>query len=291
MEIGFGLPNAVPGVGRDSLLESARRAERRGFSSLGTIGRLVYPNFECIVSLAAAAAVTERIRLMPTILIAPYHANAALLAKQVASLDALSGGRLVLGVGLGAREDDYEASGVPYKGRGRRLEQQLEEMKRIWAGEERGYAGAIGPPPVQEGGPPIMIGGGGDASFERVARYGAGWLMAALPPDQFVASAPKVDEAWKRAGRPGKPRKASITYFALGPNAQAAAEKDLKHYYSWLGDEVASMIAGGAATTEDAVRTVAQAFEDAGCDELLFIPASAEPEQADLLAEAVGLGA
>jgi len=174
---------------------------------------------------------------------------------------------------------------------GRRLEQQLEEMKRIWAGEERGYAGAIEPPPVQEGGPPIMIGRGGEASFERVARYGAGWLMAALPPDQFVVSAPKVDEAWKRAGRPGKPRKASITYFALGPNAQAAAEKDLKHYYAWLGDEVASMIAGGAATTEDAVRSVAKAFEDAGCDELVFVPASDDPEQADLLAEAVGLGA
>jgi alkanesulfonate monooxygenase SsuD/methylene tetrahydromethanopterin reductase-like flavin-dependent oxidoreductase (luciferase family) len=243
-----------------------------------------------MMSLAAAAAVTERIRLMPTILIAPLHANAALLAKQTATIDALSGGRFVLGVGLGAREDDYEASGLDFKGRGARLEQQLEEMKRIWAGEERGYAGAIGPPPVQEGGPPVLVGGGDKASFERVAKYGVGWLMAALPPDQFAANAPKVDAAWERAGREGKPRKASITYFALGPNAHAEAEKDLKHYYAWLGDEIAGMIAGGAATSEDAVRSVAAAFEDAGCDELVFIPASSDPEQADLLAGAVGLG-
>jgi alkanesulfonate monooxygenase SsuD/methylene tetrahydromethanopterin reductase-like flavin-dependent oxidoreductase (luciferase family) len=135
-----------------------------------------------------------------------------------------------------------------------------------------------------------MIGGGGDASFDRVARYGVGWLMAALPPEQFAESAPKVDAAWERAGRPGRPRKASITYFALGPNAQAEAERDLKHYYAWLGDQVASMIAGGAATTEDAVRSVAKAFEDAGCDEVVFVPASADPAQADLLAEAVGVG-
>jgi alkanesulfonate monooxygenase SsuD/methylene tetrahydromethanopterin reductase-like flavin-dependent oxidoreductase (luciferase family) len=290
MDIGIGLPNAVPGVDRDSLLDLARRADQRGFSSLGSIGRLVYPNFDCLISLAAAAAVTERIRLMPAILIAPLHANTALLAKQVATIDALSGGRLVLGVGLGARQDDYDASGLDFKTRGARLDEQLDEMKRIWAGEERGFAGAIGPPPAQPGGPPVLVGGGGNASFERVAKYGAGWLMAALPPDQFAANAPKVDEAWERAGREGRPRKASITYFALGANAQADAEHNLKHYYAWLGDEVAGMIAGGAATSEDAVRSVAQAFEDAGCDELVFVPASKNPEQADLLAEALGLG-
>jgi alkanesulfonate monooxygenase SsuD/methylene tetrahydromethanopterin reductase-like flavin-dependent oxidoreductase (luciferase family) len=117
VEIGIGLPTTIPGTEGKTLLEWARRAEEAGFSTLGTIGRLVYPNYDDLIALAAAAAVTERIRLTTSILIAPLHANSALLAKQTASLDRLSGGRLVLAVGLGGRDDDYEASGLPTTGR------------------------------------------------------------------------------------------------------------------------------------------------------------------------------
>ena len=114
MEIGIGLPAAIPGTEPGQLLQWARRAEARGFSSLGTIDRIVYPNYEPLIALAAAAAVTERIRLATTILIAPYRANGALVAKQAATLDRLSNGRLVLGAAVGGREDDYEASGVDF---------------------------------------------------------------------------------------------------------------------------------------------------------------------------------
>jgi alkanesulfonate monooxygenase SsuD/methylene tetrahydromethanopterin reductase-like flavin-dependent oxidoreductase (luciferase family) len=290
MEIGIGLPNATPDVDGRSLVEFARRAEQRGYSTLGTIGRLVYPNFECLISLAAAAVVTERIRLMTAVLLAPYHANTALLAKQTATIDALSEGRLVLGMGIGARDDDYEASGVPTKGRGKRLARQVEEMKRIWGGEKRGYAGAIGPEPAREGGPELILGGHVPAAIERAAKYGDGWIQGAVGPDQFAANAPKVDEAWERAGRDGKARKLSLAYFALGPNAKEVADRDLKHYYEWLGDEVAGQIAGSAATDEEMVRSYVTAFEDAGCDELLMFPASADAAQADMLADAVGLG-
>src|SRR3954452_19566668 len=107
MDVGIGLPATIRGVPGDQLLEWARRAEARGFSSLGTIDRLVYGNYESLIALAAAAAVTQRITLGTTIPLAPYRANAALLAKQAASVDRLSGGRLLLGMAVGGREDDY----------------------------------------------------------------------------------------------------------------------------------------------------------------------------------------
>src|SRR3954451_5779629 len=107
MEVGIGLPTTIPGVTGPQVLEWARRAEARGFSSLGTIDRLVFANYEPLIALADAAAVTERIRLLTDILIVPYRANAALLAKQAPPIDSLSGGRLTLAVAVGGREDDY----------------------------------------------------------------------------------------------------------------------------------------------------------------------------------------
>src|SRR5947208_10776033 len=142
METGIGLPNAIRGVQGPALIDFARQAEDRGFSSLGTIDRVVYANYEPLIALAAAGAVTERIRLATTILLAPNRANGALIAKQAASVDALSDGRLVLGVAVGGREDDYEVSGVDFHTRGRRFEQMLQEWGPIWDGER-----GVGPQP------------------------------------------------------------------------------------------------------------------------------------------------
>jgi alkanesulfonate monooxygenase SsuD/methylene tetrahydromethanopterin reductase-like flavin-dependent oxidoreductase (luciferase family) len=286
VNVGIGLPSTIPGVNRDSLLTWARKAEERGFSTLGTIDRIVYGNYESLVALAAAAAVTDRIRLTTDILLGPLRGNGAVLAKQAATLDSLSNGRLTLGVAVGLREDDYASTGTPFHERGSLFDAQLEEMKRIWAGEDRGVAGAIGPPPAREGGPELVIGGNVAAAIRRVATYGDGWTMGGGTPDQFTEMASRVKQAWSDAGREGDPRLKALCYYGLGDGAEEAAQEDLGHYYAWLGDEIAGQIVASAATDEDTVRGYRDAFADAGADELICFPTSTDPEQVDLLADA-----
>lgn len=288
MEVGIGLPATIRGVEPAQLLEWARRAEARGFSSLGTIDRLVYPNYEPLIALAAAAAVTERIRLATTILIGPYRGAATLVAKQVATLHHLSGGRVVLGIAVGGREDDYTAAGVDFHRRGKLFDAMLADFRRVWSGEDFGFAGSIGPPPPG-GGPPVVIGGGADVAFQRAAAHD-GWVMGGGSPDQFREGADKLDVAWKAAGRDGKPRTMALAYFALGDGAEDAAAGYLGDYYGFLGDELAGMIAGSAATDADTVRGYVQGFEAAGCGELVIFPCDPDPAQVDLLADALGMG-
>ena len=286
MDIGIGLPNAVPGTEGRRLVDWAKDAEAAGFSTLGTIGRLVYPNYEELIALSAAAAVTSRIRLTTGVLLAPLYTNTALFAKQAASLDRLSGGRLVLGLGLGGREDDFAASGVNPPGRGRRLEEQLAMMKRIWSGEEFGYAGGIGPEPVRPGGPELILGGTTEATFRRVALLGDGWIMGGGTPEMFAGAAAGVEAAWQEAGRPGRPRKLTLAYFGLGPEARSQVEGYILHYYGWLGD-IATRIAAGAAVSAEMVKSGVAAFEAGGCDEIIFVPTASRLDQVSLLAGAI----
>jgi alkanesulfonate monooxygenase SsuD/methylene tetrahydromethanopterin reductase-like flavin-dependent oxidoreductase (luciferase family) len=286
VDIGIGLPNTVPGTEGRTLIDWARHAEEAGFSTLGTIGRLVYPNYEELIALSAAAAVTSQIRLTTGVLLAPLYTNSALFAKQAASLDRLSGGRLVLGLGLGGRDDDFAASGVSTQGRGRRLEEQVAMMKRVWAGEEFGYAGGIGPEPARRGGPEIILGGSTEASFRRAARIADGWIMGGGTPDMFAQAAAGVDQAWQDADRAGRPRKLTLAYFGLGPEARSQAEGYLLHYYGWLG-EIANMIAGSAAVSPEMVKSYIAAFEASGCDEIIFVPTASRLDQISLLAEAI----
>ncbi len=153
MDIGIGLPATIPGTRGSLILDWAKRADSGPFSSLGVIDRLVYPNYEPLITLAAAAAVTDRVRLTSTILIAPLR-GAGVLAKQAASIDALSGGRLTLGLGVGVREEDFNVAPATFHDRARRFEEQLELMKRVWSGQPASdEVGPIGPPPARPGGP------------------------------------------------------------------------------------------------------------------------------------------
>jgi alkanesulfonate monooxygenase SsuD/methylene tetrahydromethanopterin reductase-like flavin-dependent oxidoreductase (luciferase family) len=285
VKIGIGLPTTIRGVTGEQVLDWARRADAAGFSSLGTIDRIVYANYEPLVSLAAAAAVTERISLTPSILILPYRISAAIVAKQAATVHALSGGRLVLGVAVGGREDDYEAAGADFRRRGSDMDRMLEEIKRLWAGEERGHAGGVGPD-VSDDPPPIVVGGGADAAFRRAASYGDGWMMGGAPPEMFPEGVEKLEGAWRAEGREGDPRRMALTYFSLDDEPEAQARETIGDYYSILGDH-ADMIVSGVAKGEDEVRERVRAFRETSCDELILFPASPDPGQVDKLATTV----
>ncbi len=287
MKVGVGLPSTIPGVDRDSLLTWARKAEERGFSTLGTIDRVVYGNYEPLTALAAAAAVTERIRLTTDILLGPLRGNGAMLAKQAATIDSLSNGRLTLGIAVGLREEDYAATATPFDERGKLFDAQLAEMRRVWRGEEYGPAGAIGPPPSRPDGPELVIGGTVSAAFRRIAEHGDGWTMGGGTPEQFKEMSEKVRAAWSEAGREGDPRLIALCYYALGEHAEEAAREELGDYYAWLGEDIAGQIVAGAATDEDTARGYRDAFAEAGADELICFPTSTDPAQVDLLADAV----
>jgi alkanesulfonate monooxygenase SsuD/methylene tetrahydromethanopterin reductase-like flavin-dependent oxidoreductase (luciferase family) len=280
MDIGIGLPNAVRGVDRAGIVDWARRAEQAGFASLGTIDRIAYPNYEALISLAAAAAATERIRLTTDILIAPLRSNTALFAKQAATIDNMSGGRLVLGLAVGGRQDDYEVSGVDFTSRGASFDRQLEQLDRIWRGE-----GGVGPAPDRGTRPTLLIGGQSDAAFRRAARYADGWTMGGGTPDMLGEAIAKLREAWQAEGRDGSARTVALFYFSLGDAAEVAARESIGDYYAFLGD-YAEQIVQSAAKDPDTVAGYLAAFEAAGADEVICFPASADPAQVELLAEA-----
>jgi len=281
MKVAIGLPNAVPGTSGEQMTEWARRAEARGFSSLGTIDRIAYPNLEPLVSLAAGAAVTERIGLATTVLLGPLRVNAVALAKQVASLHKISNGRMTLGIGLGGREDDYAIAGVDTSTRGRELDAMLARMREVWEGEEMG--------PQTESHPRVLVGGSVDASYQRAARFGAGWIAAGASPEQFAEWLAGFESAWSEAGRSESPQNAALAYYALGDGAEEDAQAYLTDYYAWLGDEVAAYIADSAAKDPETVKQYVAGFEAVGCQELFFFPSSSDPQQVDLLADALGM--
>jgi alkanesulfonate monooxygenase SsuD/methylene tetrahydromethanopterin reductase-like flavin-dependent oxidoreductase (luciferase family) len=283
VKIGIGLPAVIPGTPGDVVLDWARKADEGPFSSLALIDRIVYPNYETMVTLAAAAGATRRIGLMTTVLLAPLR-DTAILAKEAASLDALSAGRLTLGLGIGGRPDDYAACDVDMHTRGKRFDQQLEELHRIWDGQPlSATVGPIGPKPVQPGGPRILIGGYAPEAIGRVARWGAGFISGGVPAPMAQQGYALAEEAWKAAGRPDKPYFAAGAYFALGPDAAERGGAYIRDYYAFMGP-MAEGMAQALPTTPEAVKEAITAFEGAGVDELLLWPCTPDIETLDRVA-------
>jgi alkanesulfonate monooxygenase SsuD/methylene tetrahydromethanopterin reductase-like flavin-dependent oxidoreductase (luciferase family) len=284
VKIGLGLPNADKSLAKGRLLvDVARRADDLGFSTLATIGRVAYPNYEELVTLAAAAGATKKIGLFTDILLAATR-EPVLLAKQAASLDQLSGGRFVLGIGAGARPDDFSVTGTEHRTRGRRLDAQLELMHLAWRGEPvPGTNQPVTPRPTNGVSVPLMVGGHSDAAIARTVKYGIGYTQGGGTPESLKAMMDRVNNAWKAAGRSGKPLFRALAYFALGEEVHEEAESNVTTYYADFGSRVWQGTIKSAAQAKERVK----AYQEVGADELIFSMSAPHVEQAERLAEAV----
>ena len=277
MRVGIGLPNGIPGTPGSAITEWATRAEGGPFTSLGVVDRVAYDAHEPFSSLAAAAAVTERVRLVTMVVIAPLRVT-AILAKEAATIDSLSGGRMTLGLAVGARLEDYRASGVDPRQRGRRFEEQLSELRDLWETS-----------PGPKAAPELLVGGSSDAAFARVARYADGYVHGGGPPRAFARAAERARIAWEDAGRPLQPALWGQSYFALGDDALEPARAYMRDYYAFTGP-FAEKIVEGLLTTPQQIAAQLRGYAEAGCDELVLLPAVADLDQVARLADVlVGL--
>jgi len=281
MDIGIGLPNTldIPGT---AIVDWARRAEERGFTTLATIDRIVYPNYDSLTTLAVAAGATGRIGLFTDILLAPVY-QPVLLAKVTASLDAMSGGRLTLGLGVGGRPDDFAAMDRPFNRRGRLMDETLDLLHRSWAGESvTGDDFPVGPAPAAGNRVSVLVGGTSDAAIARVVKYGEGWTMGGGSAAMAGPLIERVRKEWREAGREGEPRIAALAYFGLGDDDRSRAS--LRRYYGFLGDWV-DQIVESALRTPEAIRAAIDGFAEAGVTELVLNPTIPSPDQVDRLAD------
>ena len=277
MRIGIGLPTSTPGGSAQMLVPWAQRAEAAGFSSLGVVDRIAYDSVDPLVALAAAAAVTERVRLCTMVVIGPVR-QTPVLAKQAASLDALSGGRLVLGLSIGARKEDYDAAEAEWANRGAQLSEQIAALRATWDDP------AIGPRTVTPDGPPVLVGGTSGASFQRAARHADGYVHGGGPPRAFASAADQARAAWIESGRRGDPMLWGQSYFTLTDDA--AGEAYVRDYYAFTGSFVERIAAGLLRTPAD-IREQINGYAEAGCQELILLPATSNAEELDRLAEVV----
>jgi alkanesulfonate monooxygenase SsuD/methylene tetrahydromethanopterin reductase-like flavin-dependent oxidoreductase (luciferase family) len=263
VQVGIGLPTTTADTGGALIAEWARRAEAGPFSSVAVLDRLAYAGVEPFTALAAAAAVTTRIRLATMIAIGPLRGT-AMLAKLAGSVNLLGGGLLTLGLGIGARDDDYGIAGIPRHTRGRMLSEQPAALRTL---DE----------PLE-----LLVGGSSGAALARMARYADGYAHGGGPPRAFAAAADRALAAWSDLGRPGRPRLWGQGYFGFGRPDEGRAY--LLDYYAFTGP-FAERIARGNLTSPREVKDFVRGYAAAGCDELILLPTVSDPADLDRLAE------
>jgi alkanesulfonate monooxygenase SsuD/methylene tetrahydromethanopterin reductase-like flavin-dependent oxidoreductase (luciferase family) len=285
MRIAIGLPSRIPALSGELMLEWAERAELGPFSSLVVTDRVVSQSLEPLSVLALAAGATRRIGLMTSVIIGPTR-ETTLLARQAATLDVISGGRLTLGIGIGVRANDYQATGFDFHRRGKRIEEQLPTLRRLWAGEPlSNEIGVIGPLSKRPGGPELLIGGYVPAIIERIAKWGDGYMApGGGAPEAMLTMWRDIEQAWKTHGRQGNPRWVGASYFALGPKAADHATRYITTNYGYNPELAAKRLhtlPASTAAVVDAIKYQA----DMGVDEFILRPCAEDMEQMDRLAE------
>ena len=293
MDIAMTMPTMVP-HGRTESLDWIRGIDEGPWSSLAVPERVTYPSHSWIVELSAAAALTNRVRLWTTIIVLPAH-DAVDVAKQLASVDQLSGGRLTVGIGVGGREHDYRAISGSYDRRWSRMDEQVAVMQRIWNGEPP-FEGAdpVGPPPVQAGGPPFVAGAMGPKSLARAAKWATGVddgsTVFGIDPAATEAAFTRIREAWAAEGRTDAPHISASLWYALGDGAQERLHDYGYSYMKIFGEEVGTMMASMLTTsTPESLTTAVATLESLGCDELFLVPTTADVTELARTRDALGI--
>jgi alkanesulfonate monooxygenase SsuD/methylene tetrahydromethanopterin reductase-like flavin-dependent oxidoreductase (luciferase family) len=235
------------------------------------------------LTVLAAAARTEHVELFTTVLNVGWRGNPVLFAKQMASVERLSGGRLTAGLGLGGWPEDFAASMVPSSGTGARLRDTLATMRRVWAGELSGQGGPM--PRLPEGRPGLLFGGLVPPAHRRAAVEGQGWVAPLMGQQLLEDGVAAVREAWADAGRAGAPRIATGRYFSLGPNADVVADNYIRHYYGDAGFDLAR---ADTLTNPHQIHRELDYLAKRGVTDLVLYPSSTDPDQIQLFVEALG---
>lgn len=293
MKIGMTLPVTEPGWTREILLEWVRRIEAGPYDSLALGERICFPNPELMTTLGACAVLTERVDLVTTVLVLSAH-DPVLTAKQLATVDVMSGGRLTVGVGTGGREEDYRAIGVPLdRKRIAVLEEHVGIMRRVWQGEQvvEGTLRPVEPFPVQPGGPRILSGAMGPKAMASAARWadGLSGMTTMADPREVEAAFALARKAWQEAGRTEEPELNTALWFAIGERADEQAATHLTRYFNWVEPAAREAMAASAGFRGSAqqFRDLLSAIADTGASELLLIPTSIDPDEVSRVADLI----
>jgi probable F420-dependent oxidoreductase len=242
VRLGVWIPNCRHLATPEIIKTTAVRAEQLGYDSVWVSDHVVVPRaniknfgetiFDPLVTLGVIAGATSRVRLGTTVLIVPYR-NAVVTAKMVSSLDALSGGRVVLGVGAGWVAAESAMLSVPFKERGAMTDEYLDAMRELWTSPAPSFAGkytqfsdvVFEPKPVQKPHPPIWVGGHTKAALRRTARIGAAWHPINRPPDELragVAEIVRICREQQRTDVPALTLRNDIRILRAGESAPAS---------------------------------------------------------------------
>lgn len=289
MDIGVALPQMAPGLTRQRVTAWCRGIDEGPYSSVSAGERITFDNLEGITLCAAAAMLTERVRVFFNVAVAPWHAP-AMLAKQLATIDVLSDGRLDTAVGVGGRQQDYDALGAMFDRRHSRLDKAVAELRHLWSGAPAADGNPIGPTPVQAGGPPILCSGMGPKSLQRAAQWADGVSGFALSGDAAEAAHQfrAAEHAWLEAGRTERPRLTTGVFVVLGDSAESTLKNFAMQYLDVFGTDIAHMLADAMTVySPDRLRDTIDAMAATGCDELILVPADSDPAMLDLITAVV----